>query len=294
MSRIDIEPVKPKIGGIVHVDKKHLCDDDVVQTCREALEKYGVLVFPRMGLNDEEQLAFTDQLGSRVNFTRSVPGGNSAAPDVYEITLDQKVNNQPEYVLGTWFWHIDGVTMNIPLPKATLLTARKLSETGGQTEFANTYAAYESLSPDMKEMLEGLEVVHKLETSLRQIFDDPGEGRLQRWRKQADIMVRPIVWTHQSGRKSLLIGNHADYVLGMPLADGRALIARLMEWAAQPEFTYSHQWQEGDLVIWDNSGTMHRVVPYAVGSGRSMHRTTIAGSDTVKGSYVYEDEAVSA
>lgn len=294
MATIDIEAVKPHIGGIVHVDRARLCDDEVVQACREGLEKHGVLVFPRMNLTDEQQLAFTDKLGDRVNFTRSVPGGSSAAPDVYEITLNEQTNQQPEYVLGTWFWHIDGVTMNIPLPKATLLTARKLSDEGGQTEFANTYAAYDALSDEMKQKIEGLEVLHTLESSLRQIYDDPGPERLERWRNQAVHMVRPLVWEHESGRKSLLIGNHADRVLGMRLADGRALLSRLLEWTVQPAFTYTHEWQEGDLVIWNNSGTMHRVVPYAADSGRSMHRTTIAGSDSVKGSYPYEESAVSA
>jgi alpha-ketoglutarate-dependent taurine dioxygenase len=73
---------------------------------------------------------------------------------VYTITLDKKVNFQPEYVLGTFFWHIDGVTINQPLPKATLLSARKLSPTGGQTEFASTYAAYENLPEAEKEALQ--------------------------------------------------------------------------------------------------------------------------------------------
>ncbi len=288
MTQVRIEPAKANIGGIVHVDRAHLCDDEVVSACRQALEKHGVLVFPRIGLSDEEQLAFTDRLGSRVNFTKSVPGGNSAAEDVYEITLDEEINRQPEYVLGTWFWHVDGVTMNIPLPKATLLTARRLSPKGGQTEFANLYAAYEALPDALKEQIAELEVVHSLESSLRQIYDDPGEDRLTRWRNQATVMVHPLVWTHESGRKSLLIGNHADRVLGMRLADGRALIARLMEWAGQPAFSYSHQWQLGDLVIWDNCGTMHRVVPYEANSGRSMHRTTIAGSEWIQGSRAYQ------
>jgi alpha-ketoglutarate-dependent taurine dioxygenase len=67
----------------------------------------------------------------------------------------------------------------------------------------------------------------------------------------------------------------------MPVAHGRALLTRLVEWAAQPDFTYRHHWQEGDLVIWDNPGALHRVVPYTADSGRTMHRTSIAGNDPV-------------
>jgi alpha-ketoglutarate-dependent taurine dioxygenase len=73
----------------------------------------------------------------------------------------------------------------------------------------------------------------------------------------------------------------ADHVIGMPVPAGRALLARLVEWAAQPDFTYTHRWQEGDLVIWDNTGTLHRVRPYDSDSGRTMHRTTIAGTEAV-------------
>jgi alpha-ketoglutarate-dependent taurine dioxygenase len=76
-----------------------------------------------------------------------------------------------------------------------------------------------------------------------------------------------------------LVGTHADSVVGMPLPDGRALLARLAEWAGQPDFRYTHQWQEGDLVLWDNCGMMHRVIPYDANSGRSMHRTTIEGKE---------------
>jgi hypothetical protein len=124
-------------------------------------------------------------------FTRSVPGGNEAAPDVYKITLDPKVNPQPEYVQGTFFWHMDGLNSDIPPPKA-----------------------------------------------MRSVVDTPTAEELARW-------------------------------------------GRLLEWTAQPDFQYSHEWQEGDLVVWDNCGTLHRVVPYSSDSGRTMHRTTIAGSEAV-------------
>ena len=76
-----------------------------------------------------------------------------------------------------------------------------------------------------------------------------------------------------------MLGTHADEVIGMPLATGRSLLARLSEWAAQPAYSYSHEWQEGDFVIWNNCGVMHRVVPYEDDSGRSMHRTTIMGTE---------------
>lgn len=289
MSTVQIENVKPHIGGIVHVTKEHLLDDATIAAVREALEDRGVLVFPRINLTDKEQLALTDKLGTRVNFTKKAPGsGAGDDPDVYAITLDKKINTQPEYVLGTFFWHIDGVTINQPLPKATLLTARKLSPVGGQTEFASTYAAYANLPEVDKNAIESLKVVHRMEASMRPVFDDLSEENLAKWRGMSEVMVHPLVWTHASGRKSLVIGSHADSILGQPIAHGRSLLVRLQEWAAQPAFSYRHYWSEGDLVIWDNCGCMHRVVPYDESSGRRMHRTTIAGEERVSGSIPYK------
>lgn len=244
MGTVIIEKIKPHIGGIVRVAREHLLDEPTIAAVRDALEERGVLVFPRMNLNDAEQLSFTDKLGKRVNFTRNVPGSGAADdPDVLAITLDKKINFQPEYVLGTFFWHIDGVTVNQPLPKATLLTARKLASVGGQD--------------------------------------------LSRWRGLAEVMVHPLVWTHESGRKSLVIGTHADGIVDWPVPHARSLLVRLQEWAAQPAFSYRHEWQQGDLVIWDNCGCMHRVVPYDENSGRRMHRTTIMGEERVSDSMPY-------
>jgi alpha-ketoglutarate-dependent taurine dioxygenase len=277
---VTITPIKEHIGAVVEVDKAHLLDAEVVEACRAALEDRGVIVFPRIFLTDKEQLAFTDKFGERVNFTRNVPGGKDAdEEDVYKITLDKKVNITPEYVLGTWFWHMDGVTIDQPLPKATMLSARKLSPVGGQTEFASTFAAYEGLPEAVKAQIDGLEVIHRLEASMRPVFRELTDEQLAQFRGMAVEMVHPLVWTQKSGRKSLVLGTHADEVIGQSLPAGRSLIARLMEWAGQPDYSYSHDWQEGDFVIWNNCGVMHRVVPYDADSGRSMHRTTIMGAE---------------
>ena len=275
---VTIEPIKPLVGGLVRVGKADLCKDEVVEAVRTALEERGVLVFPQLAVSDQEQLAFTDRLGARVNFTRQVPGSDASAPDVYKVTLDKKINREPDYVLGTFFWHVDGVTMDMALPKATVLSARTLSSTGGATEFANLYAAYDRLPDDEKRELEGLRVIHTLEASIRPVYGHPSQERLDRWRGMAYPMEHPLVWTHADGRKSLLLGTHADGVVGMPGAHGRALLWRLQQWAAQPDFVYRHNWQVGDLVIWNNEGLMHRVIPYT-DAGRVMHRTSIAGHE---------------
>jgi alpha-ketoglutarate-dependent taurine dioxygenase len=275
---VTIEPIKPHVGARVHVDKKDLTSPAVIEAVRAALEERGVLVFPQLNASDEEQLAFTDCLGERLNFTKRVPGSDVSAPDVYKITLDRKINTEPDYVLGTFFWHVDGVTIDIPLPKATVLSARKLSDKGGATEFANLFAAYEMLPEDEKREIADLKVIHTIEASVRPVYGHPPQERLDRWRSMAPAMEHPLVWTHADGRKSLLIGTHADGVVGMPGPHGRALLWRLQQWAAQPDFVYRHNWTVGDLVIWNNQGLMHRVVPYT-DTGRVMHRTSIKGHE---------------
>jgi alpha-ketoglutarate-dependent taurine dioxygenase len=276
---ITFEPIKEHVGSLVHVEKTHLCDDDVVEACRRELEQRGVIVFPQIHLTDAEQLAFTDKFGERVNFTRLVPGSDATAPDIYKITLDSEENFEPEYVLGTWFWHMDGVTINQPLPKATMLSARKLSPTGGQTEFASTFAAYDELPEAEKAAIADLKVIHRLEASMRPVFKGMTDEQLAKYRGMAVEMVHPLVWTQRDGRKSLVLGTHADEVVGQSIPAGRSLIARLMEWAGQPAFSYRHEWQLGDFVVWNNCGVMHRVVPYEADCGRTMHRTTIMGDD---------------
>jgi len=275
---VTIERIKLLIGGLVQVDKGRLCDADVVQSVRASLEDRGVLVFPQIHLNDAEQLAFTDCLGERVNFTRQAPGSDVSAQDVYKVTLDEELNQEPDYVLGTFFWHVDGVTMDMTLPKATLLSARSLADRGGATEFANLFAAYEALPEEEKQEIDSLRAVHTLEASLRPVWGHPSSERRERWTRMAAPMEHPLVWKHADGRRSLLLGTHADGIVGWPAAHGRALLWRLQQWAAQPDFVYRHCWRAGDLVMWNNEGLMHRVTPYTDGR-RTMHRTTIAGHE---------------
>jgi alpha-ketoglutarate-dependent taurine dioxygenase len=272
---MEVENIKPLVGARIHVDREALFDADVARRCLELLDERGVLVFPRLSLTDEEQIAFTDQMGVRLTFKPGGRVGEADKDEIFTVTLDKKLNTAPEYVLGTFFWHMDGMPTEYAPPKATVLTARRLAPRGGQTEFASTRAAYEALTDAEKAELEGLRVHHTAAAGVRAVVDLANEQQRAMLLKNA--RERPLVFTSQSGVKSLLIGYTADYIVGMSMAEGRALLARLLEWAAQPDFTYRHQWEEGDLVIWNNCTNLHRVVPYAADSGRMMHRTSIAG-----------------
>lgn len=197
---------------------------------------------------------------------------------MYEVTLNEGAKIEKEYVLGTFFWHMDGLTVDVPPPKATILSARKLAPKGGQTEFASTKAAYAALSAEEKAEIRGLRVVHTVTASLREILNadevDPARRVLSH--------EHPLVWKRANGTASMVLGSTADMIVGKSKAESRAILARLLEWTVQPAFTYRHEWQDGDCVIWDNTSALHRVVPYAQDSGRMMHRTTIAGVEAVQ------------
>jgi alpha-ketoglutarate-dependent taurine dioxygenase len=274
---LQVERIKPALGAKVSLDRSRIGDARIARQLLELLETHTVLVFPQIGLSDTEQLALTDSLGERQTFPKLVAEDDDAAEGVYTITLDPKSMLEPEYILGTFFWHMDGLTLDPPPPKATILSARRTAAKGGQTEIASVRAAYEALTAEEKAELKDLRVMHTVTASVREVASpeelDPRRRDLRH--------EHPLVWKHGDGRNSLVIGYTADYVIGRTKAEGRALLARLLEWTAQPAFTYRHDWQEGDLVIFDNTAALHRVIPYAPDSGRKMHRTSLAGVEAV-------------
>jgi alpha-ketoglutarate-dependent taurine dioxygenase len=266
--QLETSPLTENIGSEVGAVVGDLLRPDAGRPLRDLLVARGVLVFKRLHLTDEQQLNLTSVLGA-------VREENGRA--IMTISLDKNTNVSADYLKGSFLWHIDGTHDDVP-PFATLLTGRRLSKEGGQTEFANAYAAYEALPEDMKRRIDGLKVVHSVEVSMRRAGIDPTEKNLAFWRSLPD-KSHPLVWTHESGRKSLVIGCHASHVAGMPLDAGRTLLDELLVWTTQPRFVYRHEWHVGDLLIWDNTGVLHRVEAYPEDSGREMHRTTLRGEE---------------
>jgi alpha-ketoglutarate-dependent taurine dioxygenase len=270
-----IEFIKPHIGARVFVDRSSLWDGGVAIRCLELMEERCVVVFPRLGPTEEEQLAFTDRLGTQGSGTRDFQAANRVGEkNIFELSLNTDDKMKELYVKTSYFWHIDGLHSDDPLPKGTLLTARRIAKKGGQTEFANTYAAYDHLPDDEKLEIADLRALNTPLAGMRNVLDAPTDAERERLNNAFPSKHYPIVWTHRSGRKSLNIGVGADYVIGMPVPEGRALLSRLLEWTVQPEFKYRHEWQEGDLVLWNNHVTLHRAIPYDPKSGRSMLRTS--------------------
>ncbi|AEF37554.1 MULTISPECIES: TauD/TfdA dioxygenase family protein [Mycobacteriaceae] len=281
MSLLTINKLTSSVGAeVIGVQPERLVDDDHLSAAvLEALEDNGVLVFRDLHLEPTDQVAFCGRLGS-VDFSSD---GHHEVAGIYPITLNSAKNSAASYLRATFDWHIDGCTpMGDECPqKATVLSAVQVAERGGETEFASSYGAYDLLTDEEQQRFGALRVVHSLEASQRRVTPDPTPEELARWRARP-THTHPLVWTHNTGRKSLVLGASADYIVGMDLDEGRALLTELLERATVPDKVYRHNWSVGDTVIWDNRGVLHRAAPYDPDSPREMLRTTVLGDEPIR------------
>lgn len=263
--------IKPRIGAVIDASKDALLSGRHAADIRELMEQRGVLLFPQAHFSEEELVAFTRTLGDYAADRED----EMPTP----ISIDPAAGTGANYTRASFFWHFDGYMNPVPI-RASILCAKVLSASGGDTQFCNTYAAWEELPEERKRQLDGLKAVHALAGAQLSVEPEPSYETFRQW-----LGVRrntlPLVWTHRSGRKSLVIGNTAVNVVGMDPLDGLELLVWLRDWATQERFTYSHSWSPGDAVMWDNTGTLHRVTPYPADSGRLMFRTKLAGEEPV-------------
>ncbi|MEI7999808.1 MAG: TauD/TfdA family dioxygenase [Actinomycetes bacterium] len=275
MTAMTLRPLSDTVGvEVVGVDRDALVHDpDLPDRLLAGLAAHGVLVFRGFGHDDDLQIAFSRRLGEVETFSHCDP------PEIFRVTLDPARNPSADYLRGTVDWHIDGMTEDVPI-MATLLCAHEVAVDGGETQFVSTYVAYEELPGDVRDRVDGLRVVHTFLAAQRLIHPDATEEQLAFW-AQRPAKEHPLVWRHRDGRRSLVLSATADHVVGLDPADGRALLAELLERATSPGRVLTHAWEVGDLVMWDNRGLLHRVLPYAWGSPRDMHRTTIKGDEPI-------------
>jgi alpha-ketoglutarate-dependent taurine dioxygenase len=277
---LTVEPLHARVGAEVRDAERDqfAADDGFAAAVLDALGRHGVLVFRGLHLDPEAQVAFCRRLGE-IDLTAA----DDPMPGIMRVTLDRTKNASAPYLKGTFHWHIDGCTPEgDECPQmATVLSAIAVAESGGETEFASTYAAYDDLSPAEQAEYGSRRVVHSLEASQRLAFPDPSEKLVAAWRTRKTA-EHPLVWTHRDGRRSLVLGASTDHVVGMDLDEGRALLDGLLQRATAPERVYRHQWSPGDTVIWDNRGVLHRAVPYESTSPREMLRTTVLGDEPIE------------
>ena len=274
------ESLTPSVGAeVTGVDSASLASDpDLAGAVQGALATYGVLAFRGMHLQPEHQVAFCRRLGEI-----DCEQGHHPVKGIYRVSLDKSKNSSADYLRGTFYWHMDGCTPlhGEPPQKATVLSAVAVAPTGGETEFASTYHAYDALSELERDEAASLRVQHTLEATQRLVFPDASADQVERWRRRPSS-IHPLVWTHRSGRRSLVIGAHADHVVGMGIDEGRRLLQDLLQRATAPDRVYRHTWLPGDTLMWDNTGVVHRASPYDATSPRELLRTTVFGDEPIE------------
>jgi len=278
---VTINAITPTVGlEIIGMTANQLVEPDTAAEAQHALDEHGVVVYREVNISDEQLLAFSRLLGKLV----VQPTGEHDYPEIQTITLDPAKTNAllASYRQGNFHWHIDGAIDEYP-QKATLLTARAVDPAGGDTEFANTYAAYAALTDDERAQIADLQVVHSFAHAQALANQDATEDQRRSW-DRVPARVHPLVWTRSNGRQSLLLGATAAEIVDWPASKGRALLERLLNWSTQPQFTLRHKWRKGDLVMWDNTGMLHRALPFEPTSVRLMHRTTLVGEEPVAAS----------
>ena len=270
--------IQPAIGiEVTGMSGSQLVSHEAADECQRLLDAHGVVVYREVNVDDDELLSFSRMLGTLV----VQPTGEHKYPEIQTITMDPTKTSElmASYRQGNFLWHIDGAMADVP-QKGTLLTAREVDPAGGDTEFATTYAAYEALPESEQAELEDLQVLHSFAAAHGKANPDATEEERASW-DRIPSKVHPLVWTRSSGRKSLLVGATAAEVVGWPAEKGQTLLDRLLDWSTQPQFTLRHQWRRGDLVVWYNTGMLHRALPFEPTSPRLMHRTTLVGEEAV-------------
>jgi alpha-ketoglutarate-dependent taurine dioxygenase len=266
-------------GEIRGIDLSKPITPDIRDTILDAFVEYHVLVFRDQDLTKDQQHAFTTNFGALEQHVGRFPDG-TRYPVVHTVTNLDLVTGKPTptpSTHGNYFWHTDKSYHAVP-SLATLLHAVQVPPEGGDTLFANMHMGYDALSEAEKRSLEGLGAVHSWEASRRNTGNRPATEEQKRERPP---VVHPVVRTHPvSGRKSLYLGMHIGHIEGMPEADGKARLDDLLERATVPANVYRHQWQKGDLVMWDNRCLLHRADRnYDMSAhARVLHRTVVIGT----------------
>jgi alpha-ketoglutarate-dependent taurine dioxygenase len=277
-------PLTPNIGSQLEIGTDELLSGRHAAEIRKIFVERGVLVVRGAHVDDAQLRRIAATLGD-VRLGTAKRGADGATltegdDGVLKVSLDPEINPQyARFLRGNHLWHMDGPYEEIP-PFATLFTPYRMANVGGDTLFANTYAAYEDLPEDEQEFLATLRVVHTMPAALFPSMRDVTPEEFAVWHSYPQ-RIHPLVWQHRSGRKSLVLGAAAAWVEGMHSAESHDLLQRLMLHATQEKFVYRHKWQPGDLAMWDNTGAMHRVMPFDPASKREYHRCTLNGEEPV-------------
>jgi taurine dioxygenase len=256
------------------------CDVDLIQ---DAWRTRLVVVFREQKLSDLQLLAFSRYFGE-LDPPGPNPYGEPYNKNFPEINVISNVIENGKLIGGLGdgeaVWHADMTYTDVP-PKAAILHALEVPPSGGNTYFADMFAAYDTLPDDLKEAAAGKSAVHDASRNsagfLRKGYQEVTDVR------KAVGARHPLIRTDpKTGSKALFLGRRPNsYVVGMELAESEALLDALWAHATQARFAMSHEWRVGDVLMWNNLSVLHRRDPFDRASRRIMHRTQIKGSERI-------------
>ncbi len=281
---ITVSKLHPHIGAeITGVDLRRPLDEASFEVIREAWHQHSVLVLRDQRIDDDQQVEFARRFGPLEKTTFTVAADN---PYIYRLSnVDDDGNVLPVDSKKRLFldvnarWHTDSSFRPVPAMGSILSGRRVPKKEHGDTAFASMRVGWETLPDERKRALEGLVAVHDYSYSVS-LF---GDGLVPKSEMATVPPVRhPLVRAHApTGLRSLFVSGHVERIEGMPVEEGRALVAELVEWCTRPGYVYRHRWRPHDLVMWDNRCALHRATAIPAIEPRLMHRATIAGEGPV-------------
>ncbi len=277
---VSFKPCDAVIGAEVEgLSLDAVPDAPAIEALEAGLERFGILIFRDQEVSPEQQVAFSRALGP-LEMTQRIDARLPGLKEIFIVgnTIDPPVTFSPAEEGDELEWHTDHIHLEVPA-RASLLYAKAVPASGGDTLFACMYSAYESLTPAQQSEYDGLRVVNSV-SGLRAYLKGQGHHGTskQRYEKPDMAVVRPLVRRHPlTGRKALYFGNQVSVgIVGWDAAEARGFILGLTEQACQPAFRYRHRWRVGDAVLWDNRRVLHAGTPYDMARDtRLMHRTTL-------------------
>lgn len=283
MPALTVEPIHDDFGArITGADLTAGVPEDLMEEIRIAIDEYSFLFFPDQPIDDEQQLAFTQALGEpEPNHVKLGQEGiveyfgtiGNVQPDGSKLGNDHK---KTKFQTGNNMWHSDSSFRKVP-SFVSIMRAYEVPDEGGRTEFVSQRAAYSRLSDDEKSKIDPLVAIHDYVFSRSKVSEDavtPSHAASLPPIEQKLVRKNP-----RTGEKNYYVGSHARQIEGWSLEESRLLLDDLLERATRPEHVYSHAWQPGDFVIWDNRCLLHRGSGYDADKyRRRMRQTRVQGA----------------
>ena len=291
---MNITPVKKKPFGAVVTDIE-LSDlnDETFSLIQAALLKYGFLLFPTQFLSDQENIEFGQRFGELEFGASPMSNQEKLAEGHYEKIFSIESQRMRTNV-GNEAWHTDSTYKPIS-SKCAMLSAVTVPTEGGETELADMRAGYAALDQAMRDHIENLSAYHSTQYSqANDLGDFPPQDTDSIYHGEA--YLRPLVKVHpETGIKNLFVGRHAFGIPGLTRIESRQLLKELLEFVvSEPSRVFSHKWQPGDTLLWDNRALLHRARSYDYGSARVLTGTRVAGDPKTELAYYPSDPKAQA